>query len=113
MRHVVTAEDTARALGSGDVEVLGTPRLLAWIEAATVEAAAPHVPEGSTSVGRSVELAHRRPTPVGAAVEVVADDPVVEGHSLVFDVRAVDDEGRLVADGRVTRVVVDRARFDA
>ena len=31
----VTDEDTARALGSGDVEVLATPRLLAWCEATT------------------------------------------------------------------------------
>ncbi|GAB3441983.1 thioesterase family protein [Phycicoccus ginsengisoli] len=113
MRHVVTDDDTASALGSGEVEVLATPRLLAWLEAATVEAAVPHLPPGHTSVGRSVELAHRRPTAVGAAVEVVADEPVVEGHSLVFDVRAVDEEGTAVADGRITRVVVDRARFDA
>src|SRR5689334_14991053 len=113
MRHVVTDDDTARALGSGDVEVLATPRLLAWLEAATVEAAAPHVPPGHTSVGRSVELAHRRPTAVGAVVDVLADEPVVEGHSLVFDVRAVDESGAVVADGRITRVVADRARFGA
>lgn len=112
MRHVVTDDDTARALGSGDVDVLGTPRLLAWMEAATVQAAGPHVPPGSTSVGRAVELAHRRPSAVGAAVEVVADDPVVEGRSLVFDIRVTDDSGEVVAEGRVTRVVVDRSRFE-
>jgi len=34
----VTTADTAEALGSGDVPVLGTPRVLALAEAATVAA---------------------------------------------------------------------------
>ncbi|MFJ6665075.1 hypothetical protein [Streptomyces sp. NPDC091383] len=39
--HRVTDADTARALGSGEAPVLGTPRLIAWLEPATVRAAAP------------------------------------------------------------------------
>ena len=50
--------DTATALGSGDVAVLATPRLLAWLEAATVAAAADVVGPGETSVGTRVELEH-------------------------------------------------------
>ncbi|WP_433454941.1 hypothetical protein ACQPXS_43195 [Streptomyces sp. CA-142005] len=40
MRHEVTDADTAVRVGSGDVPVLATPRLIAWMEAATVRAAA-------------------------------------------------------------------------
>ena len=36
--HLVGSGDTARALGSGDLDVLGTPRLVAWCEQATVAA---------------------------------------------------------------------------
>ena len=52
--HAVTAADTARALGSGDLEVLGTPRVLAWCEEATC--AALELEPAQTSVGTRVDL---------------------------------------------------------
>ena len=58
----VTDADTAQAVGSGDVPVLGTPRVLALAEAATVAATATRMPAGSTTVGIRVELEHLAPT---------------------------------------------------
>jgi predicted thioesterase len=113
LEFVVTAGDTARSLGSGDVEVLGTPALLAWCEAATCLAAAPVLPEGRTSVGTRVELDHRVPTPVGGRVIVSAELVHRDGRVLRFVVAAVDGSGTVVGAGEVTRVVVDRARFAA
>ena len=109
----VTPADTARAVGSGDVDVLGTPRLLAWCEAATVAAAASLVGDGGTSVGTRVSLEHVLATPVGGRVTVVADLVAQDGRLLRFRVAATDRAGRLVGTGEVTRVVVDRTRFAA
>ena len=64
----VTDADTAQAVGSGDVPVLGTPRVLALAEAATVAATATGMPPGSTTVGTRVELEHLAPTVVGRTV---------------------------------------------
>ncbi|WP_042373375.1 thioesterase family protein [Streptacidiphilus neutrinimicus] len=111
MRHRVTAADTAIALGSGDVPVLATPRLLAWMEAATVAAARPFVGPGRTSVGTAVRVEHVRATPVGGEVEVLATVGPAEGRRLTFEVRAVDGEGQVVGSGEIQRVVVDRERF--
>ena len=108
--HVVSASDTARALGSGDLEVLGTPRLFAWCEAATVAALAGALAAGETSVGTRVELVHQRASAVGAPVEVRADLVHVDGRLLRFDV-AAESGGVLLAHGTVTRVVVDAERF--
>ena len=108
--HVVSPDDTARALGSGDLEVLGTPQLLAWCEAATVAALTGALAEGETSVGTRVELVHRRATAVGTSVEVRADLVHVDGRLLRFDV-AAESDGVLVGHGTVTRVVVDTDRF--
>jgi fluoroacetyl-CoA thioesterase len=109
--HVVVAEeDTAAALGSGDVPVLATPRLLALAEAATVAAVGDHLEPGATSVGTSVALEHRAASPIGAEVVAVAQLIEVDGRRLVFNVEAREN-ARVVGAGRIERVVVDRAKF--
>jgi predicted thioesterase len=111
-RHEVTDADTASALGSGDVDVLGTPRLIAWLEAATVAEGRRHLGPGQTSVGTRVTVRHRRPSAVGTTVEVTAElQERVGGGRLGFTVRAVDAQGRTVADGDIERAIVDRASF--
>lgn len=106
----VTDADTAQALGSGDVPVLGTPRVLALVEAATVAATVPKLPRGATTVGVRVELDHVAPTPVGRTVAAEATLAKVDGHRLLFEVR-VRDGGTTVAEGRVERALVDRQQF--
>src|SRR6266508_1898804 len=105
----VTDADTAQAMGSGDVPMLGTPRVLALTEAATVAATATRLPPGATTVGTRVELDHRAPTPVGRTVVAQARLSKVEGRRLTFEV-SVTDGGDVVAEGRVERVLVDRHR---
>lgn len=112
MRYEVTDTDTAASIGSGDVPVLGTPRLIAWLEAATVRAAIPFVKRGQTTVGTAVRVEHRRATRVGGCVEVLAEPPPApSGRVLTFLVRAVDESGQLVARGEIDRAIVDREKF--
>ena len=109
-RHTVTEADTAAAVGSGEVPVLATPRVLALAERATVAAVAGVLEAGATTVGTRVELDHLVPSPVGTELEVQAVLERVAGRRLVFAVRLGDGD-RPVASGRVTRVVVDSAAF--
>lgn len=114
----VGTQDTAIAWGSGDVPVLGTPRLLALLEEATCDATRGCLPPGHTSVGIGVEIKHRRPTPVGALVIASARVVEVDGARIVFDVTAdhetaAGDTVSGVARGRITRAVVERASFGA
>jgi fluoroacetyl-CoA thioesterase len=109
-RYTVTRADTAAALGSGEVPVLATPRVLALAERATVAAVAGALEAGATTVGVRVELDHLAPSPVGADLEVQAVLERVAGRRLQFVVRARDG-GRPVASGLITRVVVDAATF--
>lgn len=112
MRYEVTAADTAAALGSGDVPVLATPRLIAWLEAATVAAAAGFLGAGQTTVGTAIRVEHRRPTAVGGAVEVTATPrQAPDGRKLTFTVTATDTTGQSIAAGEIDRVIVDRERF--
>jgi predicted thioesterase len=107
---VVTEADTARSLGSGIVDVLGSPRLVALCEEACCNAISNALEEGSTSVGMRVQFDHLQPTPVGAEVVAEAVLEKIDGRRLKFTVSA-SDPGGLVAAGKITRVVVDLERF--
>lgn len=111
----VTDDDTAAAVGSGSLPVLGTPRLLAWCEAVTCAALDPTLDAGATSVGTRVALEHTGASPVGQEVEVTASTTFVDGrlHRFTVAARHVDGgvAGKVVATGEVTRVVVDVERF--
>lgn len=108
---IVSDADTSIALGSGDVAVLGTPRIVALCEEAAVAALAEFLPEGSTTVGTSVSIDHLAPTGVGGAVIATATVTEVDGKKASFRL-VVTDGDKIVARGTHTRVVVDRERFE-
>ena len=107
----VSERDTASAVGSGDVPVLATPRLIALGEEATNAAVAGQLPEGSTTVGTRVECDHTRPSYVGDVVTARATLVDVDARRLQFTVTVADQTGSAVAVVRVWRAVVDRDRF--
>ena len=110
MSLAVTDADTAVAARSGDVPVLGTPRVVALAEEAAVAALVGALDPGTTTVGYEVQLTHIAPTPVGGRVTADAVLESVDGRRLGFRVSVSDARG-LVAAGRITRVVVVRERF--
>ena len=112
LKFTVTHDDTAVAVGSGSLPVLGTPRLLAWCEAATCAAIDPSLEPGSTSVSARVALDHQGASPVGQEVEVTASMALVDGrlHRFTVAARHTSDQ-KVVATGEMTRVVVDAERF--
>jgi fluoroacetyl-CoA thioesterase len=106
----VSDADTATAVRSGDVPVLGTPRLIALCEEACCEAVKADLNEGDTTVGMRVQFDHLAPTAVGLTVAAEATLEKCEGRRLTFTVSASDPHG-LVGAGKITRVVVDREAF--
>lgn len=107
----VTERDLATALGSGDVPVLGTPRLIALCEEATVAAIAGQLREGDTSVGSRVECDHTRRSLVGETVIARATLVSVDKRRLQFTVSVTNGAGDDIAAARIWRVVVERDRF--
>ena len=112
---VVGADDTAAALGSGDLAVLGTPRVVALVEESSVQAIAPALDDTQTSVGVTVNLSYVRPSVVGTHITAQATVTGVAEREVTFEVAAYeateDDEPRLIAEGTVVRMIVDAERF--
>jgi predicted thioesterase len=103
-------EHVAKHIGSGDVEVLSTPSMIAFMERVAMECVQVFLPEGYTTVGTAVEVRHLNPAPKGAEVEVAAKLVEVEGRRLKFEVEARWGSV-LVGKGVHERFIVERAKF--
>ena len=106
----MTSELTARAVGSGDLEVLATPVVLALAEEACVALVAATLEADATTVGVHAVVEHLAPSKVGTTVEVEATLVARDGRDLRFDVVVRDGE-TVVATIHHRRVEVDRERF--
>jgi fluoroacetyl-CoA thioesterase len=106
----VSDEDTAVALGSGDVDVLGTPRVLAIAEQASLHALGDCLGPELTTVGSWVEIEHKVPSRVGEDVRADAVLLGVHGRRLEFSVTITSD-GTEIAHVRHRRTIVERAKF--
>jgi len=111
-RMTVRHGDTAIAVGSGDVPVLGTPQVIALAENATLTALAELLDQSETTVGVRVELDHLATSSIGD--EVIATATVVESSpkKIIFSVECHSGT-RIIAKGLITRVLVDRVSFIA
>ena len=106
----VRQDQTAEALGAGDVPVVGTPALLALAEGACVDAITPDLAQEQTSVGTWAEIEHLNPASVGDVVCAHATLIGHHGRRLEFNV-LIEQHGETVAKVRHRRVLVDRVRF--
>ena len=109
-RTTVTPQNTAAALGSGDMPVFATPAMVALMENAAMLAVAGALPEGATTVGAEMNVTHIKPSGLGTEVIASAVVTEVDERKITFTVGARDAEG-LIGEGTPVRFVVDRARF--
>ena len=110
--RVVEECHLALNVGSGDLRVLATPMMIALMEEAAMCAVAPHLPEGSTTVGGHIASTHVKPTAHGRTIAATATLVAVEGKKLKFTVTARDEEN-IIGEGEHLRFIVDREKFMA
>ena len=107
---IVSKEDTAKVVGSGEIEVLATPILIALMENASVKALNHNIDEGFSTVGININVNHIAATPVGMKITVKSKLTRVEGKKLYFDVEAYD-ENKKIGEGKHIRYIVNINRF--
>ncbi len=114
LTHTSTAtvkeDNTAIALGSGDMPVFATPAMTALMENAAMLAVAAGLPDGSTTVGGHIESSHLKPSPVGAEVSATATLEKIDGRKLYFKVSASQGD-TLIGEGTHLRFIVDKEKF--
>ena len=106
----VNEENTAKAMGSGTLDVFATPALIALMEETCWRSVANELEEGCGTVGTLIEIKHTAPTPVGMKVTCESTLTEVDGRRLVFEVIARDAKG-VVGEGKHERFVVQNEKF--
>ncbi len=106
----VTKNDTARVLGSGELEVLATPRMVALMEECAYKCVASELEDGQSTVGTLMNVKHLSATPVGMRAWAEAEVTEVDGRRIVFSVKAYDDSG-LIGEGTHERFIIFAEKF--
>ena len=110
--YIVTPADLAPVIGSGNVEVLATPRVIAMMEGVAAELAQQYVDDNCTTVGTEINVQHTAATAAGAPVKITAELTAAEGRKFHFALQAFDNAGP-IATGTHERVSIKRASFAA
>ena len=101
---------TAIAVGSGTLQVFGTPAVAALMEKTAYTSVIDQLEPGTNSVGARTEMDHLAPTPLGSEVTCVTELTDIDRRVLTFEFSVRDAVGE-IAKGRHTRVIVDTAKF--
>ena len=106
----VSEADTAKSIGSGELLVLATPRMIALMEECAYKCIASDLEEGASTVGTQISVKHLSATPVGMEVRVEAEVTEVDGRRVAFSLRAYDECG-LIGEGTHERFIVYSEKF--
>lgn len=108
-KYVVTDDMTAKVMGSGDLDVLATPALIACVENTCKKFAAANLTPNKTTVGSLIELKHMRPSKVGASftVEIIGFE---EERQMQFTFEVFEGDKK-IAEGKHSRAAVDTKQF--
>lgn len=109
---IVTQEKTAKAMGSGTLDVFATPAMIALMENTAYESVAGELEEGSGTVGTALNVRHVAATPVGMKVICETELVKADGRALTFSVKAFDEKG-LIGEGEHERFIVFNEKFQA
>ena len=98
---VVTEKNTAKAMGSGTLDVFATPAMVALMEEAAWKCVAPELEPGMGTVGTLMNVQHTSATPLS-----------MDNRRLVFTVKAFDEVGP-IGSGTHERFIVKDEKFVA
>jgi fluoroacetyl-CoA thioesterase len=109
-RSVIVTDDLTPAhLRQDAIRVLSTPDMIRLVEQTAIEAVAPHLAPGQTTVGTRVDIAHLAATPVGMTVTITVELTEVDRRRLAFRVE-VRDELDEAGKGTHERFIIDGAQ---
>ncbi len=110
VEFIAEESGSAKVMGSGALDVLATPKMIAMLEKAAWESVQPYLEEGCGTVGTLMNVTHDAATPLGMKVWCTTELIRIEGKKLVFQVEAFDEKGH-IGGGTHERFIVNNQKF--
>ncbi len=107
---VVDENVSAMRAASGEMDVFGTPFVIALMEQTADKSVRPYLDEGCATVGTLVNMVHTAATPMGMKAYAESELLEVDGRRLVFHVAVFDEVGQ-VAEGTHERFIIHKEKF--
>ncbi|WEG74271.1 thioesterase family protein [Vagococcus intermedius] len=109
-KFIPKATDSAQAMGSGSLNVLATPAVIAFAENTCQELVAQQLNATQATVGIDVKMQHLAASKMSSEVTVTAELVEYVKNIMTFDF-TVNDKEHLLAKGRHQRAIIDVDKF--
>lgn len=107
----VAENNTAKNMGSGDLDVLATPSLVAFMENAAKNYLNTFLTDDLGSVGSNININHLAPTLVGKEVTVQGQiTEIIKEKIIIFSLEAFEADKK-IGDATHTRVIINNEKF--
>ena len=109
--YVVKNENSAKNMGSGDLAVLSTPSLVAFMENAAKNYLNKFLPEEMGSVGSNINIDHIAPTLIGNSITVIGKiTEIIKEKIIKFSIEAYEEDKK-IGNAEHTRVIINNTKF--
>ena len=109
--YVIKNENSAENMGSGDLAVLSTPSLVAFMENAAKNYLNKFLPEEMGSVGSNINIDHIAPTLIGNSITVRGKiTEIIKEKIIKFSIEAYEEDKK-IGNAEHTRVIINNTKF--
>lgn len=109
--YLVQEDNTAKNMGSGDLDVLATPSLVAFMENAAKNYLNIFLTDELGSVGSNININHLAPTLVGKEITVQGKiTEIIKEKIIIFSLGAYEEDKK-IGDATHTRVIINNEKF--
>ena len=109
--YLVQEDNTAKNMGSGDLDVLATPSLVAFMENAAKNYLNIFLTDELGSVGSNININHLAPTLVGKEITVQGKiTEIIKEKIIIFSLEAFEEDKK-IGDASHTRVIINNKKF--
>lgn len=110
-KYTILEENSAKNMGSGDLDVLSTPSLVAFMENAAKIYLNNFLPQELGSVGSNININHIAPTLIGKSITVRGKiTEVIKEKKIKFSIEAYEKDKK-IGEAEHTRVIINNTKF--